>query len=194
MTQMSGGGKFGGGGSGGGLAGGGGETVSGGLGEQPAPGAERPKVRPEELDDARAETEAELAARLAQRDERIAELESALDDALAALAQAELSAAIDAAVADAGAIDPETVRLLIERELSAGGSADASEAAGRLREAKPFLFRGRSPGRARRGGGAMSAALERAPARESLDGLASKARSSGDRAELLRYLRERRLA
>lgn len=93
---------------------------------------------------------------------RIVELEAQVQDL-------ELNREIDAA----GPVDKETVMLYAVEALERG-SDDIPAVIRELKKAKPFLFtttRGRS---------------------NDLEQLASNARESGDRAELLRYLRSRR--
>lgn len=143
-------------------------------------------VERDAVDDEHAmEEAADLEARLATLAGRVVELESELTTAKETLEASEKSAAIDAAVAAAGAVDPETVRVLVERASLSEPGKDAAELVAALKEKKPVLFR-ETP----RGASVMAAR----GARSSKAGLvaAREAAEGGDRASLLRYLRLRR--
>lgn len=131
------------------------------------------------------EEAADLEARLATLAGRVVELEGELTTAKETLEANEKRAAIDAAIAGAGAVDPETVRVLVERASLSEPGKNAAELVAALKERKPVLFR-----EAARGASAMAARS----ARSSRAGLvaAREAAASGDRASLLRYLRLRR--
>lgn len=163
----------------------GGDGGGGGGGNQPASNAARPPT-PAEIQRWKALAE-EAEEKVAALEERVAELEAALEtaraDAARALAEAEIGRAIERELTRAGAIDLEAAALLLEAPADAAGVPGAVRA---LRDRKPALFRP-APGAA---GASMSPA---APDDELAD-LASAARRTGDRAALLRYLRRRRTA
>jgi hypothetical protein len=117
----------------------------------------------------------------------LAEAQSALAQTRLALEAVERRRALERAVADQGAIDLDAAVLLAEPLLAAaaGGQRSPVEAAAELRRTRPLLFR---PPPARRTS-AMAGEVERAPA---LDEAALRARETGDRRALLRYLRLRR--
>lgn len=117
--------------------------------------------------------------------ERIAELEQELAQATADLRSERRRAEVDRALADAGALDLETARLLCERQ----PDADVADVVRDLRRRKPFLF-----GTPHDRGPRQSAMSPHAPAPrgETPEDLAEQARRSGDRGTLLRYLRTRR--
>ncbi|MEO1511945.1 MAG: hypothetical protein AAFU70_07735, partial [Planctomycetota bacterium] len=116
--------------------------------------------------------------------------EDELREALAALARAERKTEIDAVLLEAGAVDLDTARLVVESELSAAGDLEVGAAVATLRATKPFLFRSSEPATA---GMTFSAApFADAPDGQGLDEIAASARETGDRRELLRYLRLRR--
>ena len=140
------------------------------------------------------ETEAEIERLLA----RIAALEAELEAAVGASASIERAHAIERAAVDAGAVDVETVALLVSSAMEAGEAGSASEAVSALASSKPFLFTAAPappPGNSSfaaapsspRGGSSPGAAPPLALAAE-------EAGRTGDRAALLRYLRLRRNA
>ena len=116
---------------------------------------------------------------------RIAELEQELTQAAADLRSERRRAALDRALAAAGALDLETARLLCEHQ----PDADVTEVVRELRRRKPFLFA--SPQGSARRQSAMSPLAPPARA-ETLEDLAEQAKRSGDRGTLLRYLKTRR--
>ncbi len=94
---------------------------------------------------------------------------------------------VDALLTEADVIDLETARLLTEQAVSTMDEADVELAVKDLRRHKPYLFRRRQ----------SRAASAMAPNIDSLDHnpteqAAEKATLSGDRRDLLRYLRLRR--
>ncbi len=118
----------------------------------------------------------------------IAELESALTQARESLMHAERRGEIDRELTAAKAVDLETARLLTEAVVAEMDEPDVAAAVRELCERKPFLF-----GCSKRSAGGVS--MSPAPQRsvpDSLGAMAHTARSTGDRAELLRYLRARR--
>ena len=125
-------------------------------------------------------------ARLAEMGERLGEMERDLSAARAALDAAERARQIDAALADADAVDLETARLLTEMAVSQMDEPDVRLAVEELRRKKGFLFR-----RRRTGTGAATGAIA-SPGRGRVMEAARAAADSGDRAALLAYLRARR--
>ena len=94
---------------------------------------------------------------------------------------------VDSLLAEADAIDLETARLLTEQAVSMMDEADIELAVKDLRRHKPYLFRRRQA----QAPSAMAPSIELAgldPAEQA----AEQASRSGDRRDLLRYLRLRR--
>lgn len=129
-----------------------------------------------------------LEGRVRELEARVAGLEADLVEARAGAERAERRAEIEHALIEAGAIDLEITAPLVEEAVLRTGEADVGRAVREIKAGKAFLFR------AAPGGGIRSAAMAgQAPAVASgLEDLASEARSSGDRGDLLRYLRARR--
>ncbi len=128
-------------------------------------------------------------------EQKIAELEAALtaaksqiEESKAARAAEERRRAVDAAVA--GAVDAETARILVEHALGKGELGDVNAAAANivadLKRRKPFLF---APP-----GASGAAAPATRPADTDLRDAAERAAHTGDRRELLRYMRAKRSA
>lgn len=136
-------------------------------------------------------SESRQAALLASR---IAELESQLAGANQRLAAQETAQRVEAALARSGAIDLETGLLLVERELAESPDLDVEAAVASVRQRKPFLFGGVAGGGVGAGfvGSGQSMAGAPASEEERLAGLADAALQSGDRGDVLRYLRARR--
>lgn len=132
--------------------------------------------------------------RLKRLEGRAAELEAENKRLREQLVRAERRRSIDAALVEASAIDLETARLVVESELSQADDPSAEDAVARAvevtRASKPFLF-GAASEPSFPAGGAM-APMAAPPDGDGLEDLASSARSSGDRRELMRYLRARR--
>ena len=129
-------------------------------------------------------------------DDTLAELQRKFDEAQAALVETrkqletvERRQKIDAALVEADAVDLESARLLTEVAVGLMDDADVQTAVDDLRRRKPFLFR-RSPGREVGVGGAMSPRPRRANA--PAEDAARDAAATGNRRDLLRYLRMRR--
>lgn len=175
---------------------GGGVLGGGGAVSTEAPMVDGPPVSSEVLAEALEEEETPVvdAAALSRR---IAELEAELAKAEARLAAQGQRITLERALSAAGVVDLETGVALAERLLEGGDEDDPARAVARLRARKPFLFPD--------GGTVHERASTRAASRASamsgdvggdglaaLDDMASSARSSGDRRELLRYLRARR--
>ncbi len=186
-------------GGGGRVTPGGGESGSGGSqpggdapADQPATSNERGPVRPDALDrddnTSAGPRETELIA-------RVAELESALDAAQQELARRDRRATLERELTDLGIVDLEIGVALTEAILDNGDEPDAERAASRLRVRKPFLFAEERPqGAGRRAPSAMAGApgAPGAGRQADLEDMADGARATGDRRELLRYLRARR--
>lgn len=112
-----------------------------------------------------------------------------LDQSRQAIDTLERRQKIDALLADADAVDFEVARLLTEAAVEAMDEPDVAEAIGDLRRAKPYLFRRRSSPEA----SAMPARSRHLAAGGATDA-AETAATTGDRRDLLRYLRLRRAA
>lgn len=134
----------------------------------------------------------EAEARCAEHESRIAELERQLREAREALDASERRRQIERALGESDTVDIETASLLTEAAVAQMDEPDVAIAIEELRRRKPFLFRA-SPAPAAPRGIAMRPAGEPGDDGAALDGLADRARQSGDRRELLRYLRQRRL-
>ncbi len=164
---------------------GGGEPVGGsGESNSEAPvSAELLEKQKDEEDDAQAEI-VELKA-------TIAALQKELAQANEAVSMVERRAQIEQEVSRAKAVDVETACLLTEVAISEMDEPDVVVAVRELRKRKPFLFSGSGSTKSA-GGSSMSAMVAQRGRGEELVGMASSARLSGDRSELLRYLRVRR--
>ena len=160
------------------------------LGGSPPPAdSQRPRAIGElEWKDRAVEAERELADAQQELKAALEELQT-LRDAVAGL---EMSREIDQQLVRARAIDLETARLLVQREMERMESPDIARAVGELRRSKPFLF-GQGSGSAFIGAlGSGASAGVSASALNQIDEAAEEARRSGDRRALLRYLRMRR--
>lgn len=96
---------------------------------------------------------------------------------------------IDAVLAQSDPIDLEVARLLTEAAVRVMDEPDVKLAIDDLRRQKPYLFRRREGGPA-----GMPARPPRAAPADTADAAARRAVESGDRRDLLRYLRLRRKA
>ena len=153
-------------------------------------------VSPELIERARAEEDKDGpggppsadAERVKALEGRVLELESALAAARAAAAAAARRAEIERALTAAGAIDLEITTPLVEQVVGNMEEPDIVKAVREVRAGKSFLFRTTA------GGGVRSESMagQAGPAGATLGDLASDARASGDRTDLLRYLRARR--
>jgi hypothetical protein len=131
----------------------------------------------------------EAEEKVAQLEARVGELESALASANESVSAVERRGQIDLELVAAKAIDLETARLLTEATIAEMDSPDVAVAVRELCVRKPFLFACKKPSMHQ--GVSMGPAMVRGGDDE-LEMMASNARSSGDRSELLRYLRVRR--
>jgi len=137
------------------------------------------------IDEHAMEEAADLEARLATLAGRVVELECELTTARETLVARDAQQELEVAIAAAGAIDPETVRLLVERAAEKTPDVGVGELVSELKDRKPLLFR--------EAGVPGSPMAARATSRSSKDlAMARDAAASGDRASLLRYLRVRR--
>ena len=172
-------------------------------GPEPIP-TDTPARRPrpiEEIEwkDRALKAEAALEAAAAQIEtltERCATHERNIESITRTRAEADAEALRVRALADALAphhpIDPDLCATLIEREIGDVEPSDlasgAARAAARLASERPYLFR--PPPRTR--AGAAMAGEPGAPTRTPTEDALEAARTTGDRAHLLRYLRLRR--
>lgn len=125
--------------------------------------------------------------RLAELQARFDQAQSALDETRNQLASLERRQEIDRALVEADAVDLEAARLLTEVAVGVMDKQDVQTAVDELKRRKPFLFRRTAPRE-----GAMSPKPRRpvSPAEDA----AGEAAASGNRRDLLRYLRLRRNA
>lgn len=160
---------------------GGGQPLGGG-GEQ-AVDAARVPISEELVWKSRAEEAEEKAAAL---ERQLARLQQNLDEANAAVEAGEIRRQIERELTESDALDLEACCMLTEAAVSQMEEPDVALAVRDLRKRKPFLFQGQS-------GSAHGATMVPAGAAvDELGEMADRARSSGDRAALLRYLRQRR--
>lgn len=138
----------------------------------------------------------EAEEKLAQVEARVIELEGELAESHESVRSVERRSAIDMELIAAKAIDLETARMLTEATIGEMDSPDVGIAVRELCDRKPFLFAGRH-GNGHGVHGAQGVSMgpgqaQGASGEDEMDELARHARSSGDRSELLRYLRVRR--
>jgi hypothetical protein len=116
---------------------------------------------------------------------QLGEASQALQETREQLEAAERRQRIDQLLIESEAIDLEAARLLTEAAVSQMDEADVADAVAELRQRKPYLFRNRRSvgGMGARGTGGTHLQLDEA---------ARQASFSGDRRDLLRYLRMRR--
>lgn len=131
----------------------------------------------------------EAEEKVAQLEARVGELEGELVSANEAVKTVERRGEIDRELTAAKAIDLETARLLTEATIGEMDEPDVSIAVRELCDRKPFLFASKQSGMHR--GVSMGPSAVR-NSDDELESMANSARSSGDRSELLRYLRVRR--
>ncbi len=116
--------------------------------------------------------------------ERVNEMTGTLAENEQALASMERRQRIDALLSDADTMDLEAARLLTEAAVAQMDQPDVDFAVADLRRHKPYLFRAKH-----RTASAMGAEPQEAAP---LDDAAEQAVASGNRRDLLRYLRLRR--
>lgn len=114
---------------------------------------------------------------------RVEELEDQLEKAGRDLEESRRRREVERLLTDAGALDVEAAALLVERTVEGQSEPDLAGAVRELRRNKPALFRAS-------GASAMSGRVEGCGGE--LEELAEHAAATGDRRQLLRYLRLRR--
>lgn len=129
----------------------------------------------------------EAESEIAELEARVAELEGALAAAEAGAAGLERRRLIERELTRAGAIDLGAAELLLGADTGGAAEVDIAAAVRSLRERRPYLF-----ALASRGAGVDGASMGPAAPADELGEMATSARSTGDRAALLRYLRRRR--
>lgn len=122
---------------------------------------------------------------LAELGQRCDQLQQSLEEAEQQVARTERRRQIDQMLIESDAIDLEAARLLTEAAIEQMDDADVSLAVSELRQRKPYLFR-----RASAPVGGMSPKSRRNG--PPIDDAAEAAAVTGDRRDLLRYLRMRR--
>lgn len=133
----------------------------------------------------------EAEEKLAACEARVGELEGELSSANDAVVSTQRRGDIERELTAARAVDLETACLLTEVTIEGMDEPDVAVAVRELKSRKPFLFSCATHGAGSSGGGAaMSSQV--GSGGNGLGKMASSARSSGDRNELLRYLRARR--
>ena len=130
----------------------------------------------------------EAEEKLAVCEARIGELEGELSSANEAVVSTQRRGDIERELTAARAVDFETACLLTEATIGEMDEPDVAVAVRELKARKPFLFSCATKGMT--GGAVMSSQM--GSGSNGLGRMASSARSSGDRNELLRYLRARR--
>ena len=130
----------------------------------------------------------EAEEKLAACEQQIEALEGELSSAKEMIAGVERRSEIELALTESGTIDLETARLLTESAIASMDEPDIAVAVRELRARKPYLFDKVAGASSASVMGAMSAPTKD----DELGSMADRARGSGDRAELLRYLRARR--
>ncbi|MCC6681761.1 MAG: hypothetical protein IT445_12740 [Phycisphaeraceae bacterium] len=115
---------------------------------------------------------------------KLDELASQLDEAQQTIGALERRQRIDAMLAESDVVDMEAARLLTERAVLEMDEPDVKLAVQDLQRCKPYLFRRTRTSRS------ISPAVEDQPTHT--EHAAAEARASGDRRDLLRYLRLRR--
>jgi hypothetical protein len=126
-------------------------------------------------------------AKARELEAKFAQTQRELEQARKQVEAVERRQRIDQLLVESDAIDLEAARLLTEAAVSLMDEADVEAAVRELRRKKPYLFRQRGSV----SGGPMSA-RSRQGARRDLGDAAETAAMSGDRRDLLRYLRMRR--
>ena len=126
--------------------------------------------------------------RLGDLERELGELRSAYDASQEAITALERRERIDALLTESDTVDLEAARLLTEVAVAGMDEPDVGAAVADLRRHKPYLFD-------RGGVGLPSAMGPREPEHNNPDpaaDAADQARATGDRRDLLRYLRMRR--
>lgn len=118
---------------------------------------------------------------------QLGEAQQRADQAEQTISALERRQRIDELLSEADAIDVEAARLLTEVAVSSMDEPDLAEAVDDLRRHKPYLFR-----EADEGPGGLALAPREAGADDPVARAAEQAQHSGDRRDLLAYLRLRR--
>ncbi|MBY0111458.1 MAG: hypothetical protein K2Y21_01450 [Phycisphaerales bacterium] len=132
----------------------------------------------------------EAEGKLSELERALADLRSTLEQTRDALDANERRRQIEIAVAGAGAIDVETVTMLIDAAMKDRPPEELATVIEQIQRQKPFLFESRTAAATTAGAGVMSA--EVSSGGDALAALAEEARATGDRRALLRYLQARR--
>ncbi len=132
----------------------------------------------------------EAEEKLSACEARLGELAEELESANSAVVSTQRRGDIERELTAARAVDLETACLLTEATISEMDDPDVAVAVRELKSRKPFLFSCGTHGSGGTGGSAMSSQV--GSSGNGLGKMATSARSSGDRNELLRYLRARR--
>lgn len=130
----------------------------------------------------------EAEEKLAACEARVVELEGELISANESVVLTQRRGEIERELTAAKTVDLETACFLTEATIGEMDEPDVTIAVRELRTRKPYLFQCQTHGKT--GMGTMSA--HAGGGGDGLGNLATSARSSGDRNELLRYLRARR--
>lgn len=117
---------------------------------------------------------------------KLREAEEKLKHSREEMGRLERRQKVDRLLAESEAIDLEAARLLTEAAVEGMEEPDVEAAVADLKRHKPYLFRQRGPLRLAMGARTLTGSQERA------DEVAEEARMSGNRRDLLRYLRLRR--
>lgn len=123
--------------------------------------------------------------------ERLTALETELSTTRTALAHAQRQRDLDRALFAAGATDLDAARTLAEKVLTEGH--DIPKAVAHVRQRTPSLFRPSTPTSPARGA-TLTPTSPHAPPASDLEAAQRTASTTGDRRDLLRYLRLRRNA
>jgi len=125
--------------------------------------------------------------RLGDARQQMQSLQSQLDQARQTIDHLERRQKMDALLAEAEPIDTEAARLLTEQTVQQMDEPDVQSAVEELRQRRPYLFRESSQAT-----GSTMAARADDDAMPASEQAAEQAAMSGDRRDLLRYLRLRR--
>ncbi len=119
--------------------------------------------------------------------EKLHALQAKLTEADQTIVGLERRQKVDALLTEADAIDLETVRLLTEQAVSLMDDPEVELAVNDLKRHKPYLFRHRQS----LGASAMGPSIDH-PGHDPAEQAAEQATKTGNRRDLLRYLRLRR--
>ncbi len=165
-----------------------GDSMSLGPGTESAETVDPVEVNEEVIWKARAQ---EAEEKLAACEARIVELEGELVSANESVVLTQRRGEIERELTAARTVDLETACLLTEATIGEMDDPDVAIAVRELKARKPYLFQCQTHGKS--GVGVMSAhSSGGGDGLGNISNIASSARSSGDRNELLRYLRARR--